>query len=316
MEPILRVRGLAKRFGPVEVLRGIDLALAAGEVLAVLGENGAGKSTLVRILSGVHTDYDGEILLSGRAVRFAGTRDAERAGIAIIHQELNLVPELTVAENIFLGREPLRAGLFIDRGTMRREARILMRRLGLTVNPGARIASLRIGEQQLVEIAKALSLEARVLIMDEPTSALSPAECDLLFGVVRELRRQGVAVVYISHRMDEIFQLADRVMVLRDGRHVRTAPIGELSRKELIQLMVGRELAEHGLDPAPPREGVILSVRQLGLAVARRDGGWRQAVEHVSFDLHRGEILGIAGLLGAGRTEILETLFGAARGRR
>ena len=201
---LLRAVGVSKRFAGVTALDRVDFDLGAGEVHALVGENGAGKSTLMKILSGVHTDYDGEVRIGGVPARFASVRDAERAGVAIIHQELNLVPELGVAANIFLGREPLIAGLIIDRRATVAAGRRLLDRLGIELDPEARVAGLRVGEQQLVEIAKALSLEARILIMDEPTSALTPAECARLFRIVRQLAADGVGVVYISHRLDEV----------------------------------------------------------------------------------------------------------------
>ncbi len=225
--PLLSARGITKHFAGVTALEAVDFDLHAGEIHALMGENGAGKSTLMKILAGVHADFAGEVRLGGAAVRFASVRDAERAGVAIIHQELNLVPDLSVAANIFLGREPLIAGLILDRRAIVATARRLLDRLGIELDPEARVAALRVGEQQLVEIAKALSLEARILIMDEPTSALSPAECARLFRIVRQLAADGVGIVYISHRIDEVMALADRVTVLRDGRHVLTAPIGD-----------------------------------------------------------------------------------------
>jgi ribose transport system ATP-binding protein len=316
--PVLRAARIGKAFAGVSVLHSVGLDVFAGEIHALMGENGAGKSTLMKILSGIYGDYDGTILVDGAPRQFAGVRDAEEAGIGIIHQELNLVPGMTVAENIFLGREPLRGGIFVDGPALRAAAARLIRRLGIAVDPDARVGSLRVGEQQLVEIAKALSLDTRILIMDEPTSALSQAECATLFAVVRQLARDGVAVVYISHRMDEVMELADRVTILRDGRHVVTAPIAALTRERIIAHMVGRELAaathpagRGGADGIP-----VLSVRDLSLEVPGRRGGWRRVLDGVGFDLQPGEILGIAGLLGAGRTEILETIFGSARGRR
>jgi ribose transport system ATP-binding protein len=312
---VLQARAVSKEFSGVRVLWDVDFALARGEVHALMGENGAGKSTLMKILAGVHTDYAGAVEVEGAAVRFTGVRDAERAGIAIIHQELNLVPELPVADNIFLGREPLIAGLLVDRRAMRNAAQSLLHRLGIDLDPDVRIADLRVGEQQLVEIAKALSLEARILIMDEPTSALSAAECEILFKVVRQLAKAGVAIIYISHRIDEVMAIADRVTVLRDGRHVVTAPIAELGREAIIRAMVGRAIDEHARRDAADRGTPILAVRDLSLEISRRQGT-RRVLSDVSFDLHRGEVLGIGGLLGAGRTEILETIFGSAEGRR
>ncbi|MBA3324731.1 MAG: sugar ABC transporter ATP-binding protein, partial [Rhodobacteraceae bacterium] len=231
---LLSAHGVTKRFASVTALDAVDFDMRAGEIHALVGENGAGKSTLMKILAGIQTGHDGEIRVDGAPVRFASVRDAERAGIAIIHQELNLVPELSVAANIFLGREPLIGGLILDRRAAVRAARRLLDRLGIALDPEARTAGLRMGEQQLVEIAKALSLDARILIMDEPTSALSQGECDRLFRIVRQLAAEGAGIVLISHRIDEVMALADRVTVLRDGRRVLGAPIGEVSRGRLI----------------------------------------------------------------------------------
>jgi ribose transport system ATP-binding protein len=313
---LLTMRGVGKAFGGVVVLRDIDLALRAGEVHALMGENGAGKSTLMRILSGIITEFTGSLYLDGAGTQFASVREAQRAGIAIIHQELNLVPEMTVAENIFLGREPRLAGLLIDRAALLRDARALLARLGVVLDPAARVGGLRVGERQLVEIAKALSLEARILIMDEPTSALSQPECARLFQVIRQLAAAGVAVVYISHRMDEVALLADRVTVLRDGRLAASGPAAAFTPAALIGHMVGRTLDLTPPQRPPPRGRVALAVRGLGLRVANPQGGWHAAISDVSFEVRSGEVFGIGGLLGAGRTEILETLFGSARGER
>jgi len=312
--PGLVATGIGKRFGGVVALSHVDFDLRPGEIHALMGENGAGKSTLMKILSGVYSEYDGRILIDGREVRFANVRQAEAAGVAIIHQELNLVSGLSVADNIFLGREKRFAGLVIDRRAGRAAARDLLAHLGIELDPDARVGTLRVGEQQLVEIAKALSLKARFLIMDEPTSALSPAECERLFRIVRQLAGEGVGIVYISHRLGEVMHLADRVTVFRDGRHVMTHPIAALTEDRIISAMVGREILE--IDrPAPPDAGqVVLTVRQLGLEKPRRNG-WHKVLHGVSFDLAAGEILGIGGLLGSGRTEILESLFGSSPGR-
>jgi ribose transport system ATP-binding protein len=280
-----------------------------------MGENGAGKSTFMKILSGVHTDYEGTIRVEGEEMRFAGVRDAERAGIAIIHQELNLVPQLSVAENIFLGREPLIGGILVDGRRMRRAARDLLARLGISLDPDMRVARLRVGEQQLVEIAKALSLKARILIMDEPTSALSNAECETLFKVVRQLASDGVGIIYISHRIDEVIELADEVTVLRDGRKVLSAPIGGVTREDMIAAMVGRELGGEQRPPSSAIGEAVLAVDDLSLDVPGATG-WRRVVRDVSFELRRGEILGLGGLLGSGRSETLEALFGVERGLR
>ena len=314
--PVLEARGISKRSAAWLLCAMSTSSLRRGEIHALMGENGAGKSTLMKILAGVHTDYDGEIALDGEPVRFASVRDAEAAGIAIIHQELNLVPELTVADNIFLGREPLIAGLIVDRRRTARPPRGCLQPARHRARPrSAGSAALRVGEQQLVEIAKALSLDARILIMDEPTSALSPAECATpVHDHPPAGRAPGVAIVYISHRIDEVIALADRVTVLRDGRHVLTRADRRSSTAEpIIAAMVGRELlADRRDDERRARRG-----RALGRGSDPRDrrpaaagGGCSTASAST---LRAGEILGIGGLLGSGRTEILETIFGAAR---
>lgn len=309
--PVLEACRIGKRFGPVTVLHEVGFQLDAGEVLALVGENGAGKSTLMKIVAGVLGQDEGEVRVDGAAVRFHGVLDAEHAGIAIIHQELNLVQELSVAANIFLGREPKLAGLVIDKRAMVKAAQALLARLGIAIDPEAKAGSLRIGEQQTVEIAKALSLDARALIMDEPTSALSSAECATLFKVIAQLTTAGVAIVYISHRMDEVIALADRVMVLRDGRHVLTAPIAETSRDQIIKAMVGRALAPTARAGVANTNPVMLSVEGLWADVATRHGR-KRVIDDITFDVRAGEVFGIAGLLGSGRTEILETIFAAS----
>ncbi len=314
-EVVLRAEGVSKSFAGVTALRDVDFDLRSGEVHALMGENGAGKSTLMKILAGVHVDYDGEIRIEDAPVRFSGVQDAERAGVAIIHQELNLVPELTAAENIFLGREPLILGALVDHRRIVKSASALLKRLGIQIDAHRRVAELRIGEQQLVEIAKALSLDARILIMDEPTSALSTAECDTLFKVVRQLAQAGVAIIYTSHRLDEVIALANRVTVLRDGRRVLTAPIEGLSSSAIISAMVGRDVALSRRNSGTSAGAPVLSVSNLTLdTVSSR--GWRRVLKGVSFDVRRGEILGVGGLLGSGRSEILESIFGVARGWR
>lgn len=312
---VLCAERVSKSFAGVKALHDVDFDLRHGEVHALMGENGAGKSTLMKILAGVHTSYDGTILVEGFAASFGGVRDAEEAGVAIIHQELNLVPELSVADNIFLGREPLIGGVLIDRRRMVRAAERLLARLGVTIAPDTRIAGLRVGEQQLVEIAKALSLNARILIMDEPTSALSSSECDRLFKIVRQLASEGVSIIYTSHRIEEVLELADRVTVLRDGRRVVTARIDELSRTAIISAMVGREMAANERGATAQDGAIVLSVQDLTLDTLGPHG-WRRTLHGVSFELKRGEILGVGGLLGSGRTEILESIFGVARGWR
>jgi ribose transport system ATP-binding protein len=312
---VLTANHVSKAFSGVWALQEVDFDLKCGEVHALMGENGAGKSTLMKILAGVHGDYLGEINVDGRVATFNGVRDAELAGVAMIHQELNLVPELSVAENIFLGREPLIAGLIVDRRRIIAVARTLLRRLGIKIDPENRVGSLRVGEQQLVEIAKALSLDTRILIMDEPTSALSASECATLFKVVRQLAASGVAIIYTSHRLDEVTTLADRVTVLRDGRRVLTASIHEISRDRIISAMVGREVATSSRETPTDESAPILRVEDLTFDVAT-PRGWRRVLHGVSFEVRRGEIFGIGGLLGSGRTEIVEAIFGAGRGWR
>ena len=307
-EVLLEAQGISKGFAGVQALVRVDFDLRRGEVHALVGENGAGKSTLMKILAGVHVEYGGVVRLAGAPVRFAGVQDAERAGVAIIHQELDLVPELTAADNIFLGREPLIAGLVVDRRRMVKTARALLRRLGVDIDPQTRVAELRVGEQQLVEIAKALSLDARILMMDEPTSALSAAECETLFKVVRQLAAAGVAIIFTSHRIGEVVALADRVTVLRDGKWVLTAPIQGLTLNAIISSMVGREFVSTEREFVEAKGQPVLSVRNLTLdTVSVR--GWRRVLNGVNFELRPGEILGIGGLLGSGRSEILEFDF-------
>jgi len=307
--PRLEMRDITKNFGGVHALGGVTLKAGAGEVHAVCGENGAGKSTLMKILAGAITDYGGEILLDGRPVKFSGPRDAEDAGIRIIYQELNLVPELTVSANLFLGRE--KAGPFgwLDNGAMDDSARRLFERLGTPISPRARVGDLRIGDQQMVEIAKALAFEASIVIMDEPTSALSDAEVARLYRVIQDLKKAGTTILYISHKMNEVFTLADAVTVLRDGKFVATAPRAESHPAQLVRWMVGREIANLHFNPRPTSGKAILQVEGLGLPSPLGSG--RPALKEITFHVEAGEVVGVAGLLGAGRTELLESLFGA-----
>lgn len=300
--PLLEMRGISKSFPGVRALADVSLEVRAGEVHALVGENGAGKSTLMRILGGVHSRDGGEIRLRGKPVEIPSPLQARRLGISIIHQELNQVPGLSVAENIFLGREPRRAGGFVDFPAMYQRAARLLHDLGLDIDPRRRIGTLTVAEQQLVEIAKALSVEADLVIMDEPTAALTVQETERLFRFVRDLKSRGVGVVYITHRLEEIFAIADRVTVLRDGQHVGTYAVGALSMDELIRLMVGRRLTEKFPKEVTPHGAPVLEVR--GLTV---DG----AFADVSFTVHAGEILGIAGLIGSGKTEVARAIFGA-----
>jgi ribose transport system ATP-binding protein len=308
-EPLISIRAVSKRYPGVLALSDVSFQIARGELVAIVGENGAGKSTLMKVLSGVITQYEGEILLRGQIARFTSTRDAERAGVSIIHQELNLVEQLSAAANVFLGRE-LRTSLgFLDQAAMDAKATELMAQLECRIDPRQPVGQLRVGDQQLIEIAKALSLQTEILIMDEPTSALTEAEVARLFRVIARLRERGVTVLYISHKMDEVFQLADRIVVLRDGRLVDTLDRRRTNERQVTHLMVGREIEETDLSSARPIGDIVLAVEHLWLPWPGHARRWR--LEDISFSLRRGEILGIAGLMGAGRTELLECLFGA-----
>ena len=307
MTSLLRMRGVEKRFGGVHALRGVDFELAAGEVHVLLGENGAGKSTLMGVLSGAVPPDAGTVEIDGRPATFASPRDAHAAGIAIIPQELDLVPGLDIAANLFLGTERTTGGVLRHR-RMRAEAQELLRRAGVALDAGRLVASLRMGERQLVAIAKALAADARILIMDEPTAALSAVEADHLFTVVRELRGRGVGVVYISHRLEEVPRIADRVTVMRDGAVVGAAA-PDAPQGELVRLLVGRSFSEL----FPPRSawaGVpILRLEHAAFDPAIPRAGWQAPVD-VSLTVHAGEVVGLAGLMGVGRTELLSALYG------
>jgi ABC-type sugar transport system ATPase subunit len=308
--PSISIQHVTKRFPGVVALSDVTLDVRDGELHAICGENGAGKSTLMKILSGVITDYDGELQLDSRTVRFQGTRDAEAAGISIIHQELNLVEQLSAAANIFLGRE-LRGWLGLrDDRAMEQAATKLLRELECEIDPRQPAGLLRVGDQQLLEIAKALSLQSAILIMDEPTSALTEAEVSRLYRVIQRLRQRGVTILYISHKMDEVFHLADRITVLRDGRLVKTLVTQETTPREVTHLMVGREIEAVDFGAQRQAGEVLLRVENLSLPWPGHARAWR--LKNIAFELKRGEVLGIAGLMGAGRTELLECLFGAA----
>ena len=305
----VRMLGITKRFPGVVALDDVTLEVRRGEVHAICGENGAGKSTLMKILSGVYHPDAGVLEVDGRDTRFTGTRDAERAGIAIIHQELALVEDLPVAANVFLGRERRGALGLLDDSSMAEECSSLFAQLDCAVDPGDRTGNLRVGDQQLVEIAKALSLDASIVVMDEPTSALTEVESARLERTIQRLVAQGKTILYISHKMDEVFRLADRITVLRDGRHVKTVDTTATSPREITGWMVGRDIAGHDFHGSRPRGDKLLEVRGLSLPWPEHPRGYR--LNDISFDLHAGEIVGIAGLMGAGRTELLEVLFGA-----
>ncbi|MDX6537085.1 MAG: rhamnose transport system ATP-binding protein [Gaiellales bacterium] len=302
--PLLVVDHASKSFGAVRALEDGWIELRRGEAHALVGENGAGKSTLVKILAGVHRPDGGRVLMDGVEVVFDTTAQSHAAGIAIIFQEPTLFPDLTVAENVFIGAQPLRSGRRIDRRRMRREVELLFEQLGVRLDPDRIARGLSIADQQIVEIAKALSADARVIVMDEPTAALTQTEVDRLFGVVETLRARGAAVLFISHRLDEVFALCQRVTVMRDGRHVVTEPAAETSTQKLIHAMVGRDL--DALFPKQVAElgETVLSVRRL-----TREGVFTD----VSFDVKAGEIVALAGLVGAGRSEVARAIFGIDR---
>lgn len=309
-ESIVRIESVTKRFPGVVALSDVSFDIKEGELHAICGENGAGKSTLMKILSGVQTDYEGQLFVRGEPVKFTGTRQAEAAGVSIIHQELNLVEELSAAANIFLGREMRTSlGLINDRA-MEAAAAELLGELECPVHPQALAGSLRVGDQQLLEIAKAVSLETDILIMDEPTSALTETEVERLYRVIARLRKRNVTILYISHKMDEVFRLADRITVLRDGRLVQTVACAETNPREITHLMVGREIEEVVLQSDRKVGKPVLSVRQLSLPWPGHARQWR--LQDISFDVCEGEIVGFAGLMGAGRTELLESIFGAS----
>jgi ribose transport system ATP-binding protein len=306
LSPLVSIRKLSKAFAGVAALTDCQFELRPGEVHALMGENGAGKSTLMKILAGVYQKDAGEILLDGQAIEIDSPRAARAHGIGIVHQELHLMNHLSAAQNIFIGREPRRGfGMFVDDDALDEQARRIFERMNLSLDPRTLVGSLTVARQQMVEIAKALSFDSRLLIMDEPTAALNNDEVADLFRIIRQLKAQGVGIVYISHRMDELRQIADRVTVMRDGRYIGTMPMAGTSVETIIGMMVGRELDNAITDlPDTSRNPVVLDVRGLNRGAAIRD---------VSFTLRKGEILGFAGLMGAGRTEVARAVFGADR---
>lgn len=308
---LLEMKNIVKEFPGVRALDGVSFTLEEGEFHALVGENGAGKSTLMKVLSGVYPNgtYEGEILVNGDARAFSGVRDSEQAGIAIVFQELSLVKELTVGENIFLGREPARLGV-VNWSQLYHRASKLLSDLHLPIDPSLEVGNLGIGQQQLVEIAKALSQNARILVLDEPTAALTESEVETLFEILRQLTARGVGIIYISHKLDEVFAMADRITVLRDGKTVGTHPAAELTKNKVISAMVGRDVGD--IFPKTDHELGEIALEVKGVTVFSADGNRKKIVDDVSFSVRKGEVLGVAGLMGSGRTETLMAIFGAA----
>ncbi len=312
--PLLEMRSIVKEFPGVRALDGVSFTLEAGEFHSLVGENGAGKSTLMKVLSGVYAEgtFDGEILVNNEVKHFRSIRDSENVGIAVIFQELSLVKELTVGENIFLGKEPSRFGV-INWTELYHKASKLLHDLHLPIDPHVKAGSLGIGQQQLVEIAKALSKDAKILVLDEPTAALTEAEVETLFTILEKLRSHGVGMIYISHKLNEVFKMSDRITVLRDGKTVATHVATETDRDKVIAEMVGREISD--IFPVAEHKSGATALSVKNLTTYSNDTANKKVVDNISFDVKRGEILGIAGLMGAGRSELLMTIFGAWHGR-
>lgn len=304
---VLEVRHITKKFPGVTALEDVSLSIEAGKVTALIGENGAGKSTLMKVLSGIYQDFEGEIHYKGELVKFSGPKDAQQQGVVIIHQELNLIPYLSITENIFLGRELVTQYGTMDKSRMRRKTQELLDRLKLKVNPESPVFKLKVGQQQVVEIAKALLTDAELIIMDEPTSAITGSEVEVLFEIIEDLRKENKAIVYISHKLDELFRIADNYAVLRDGKVIETGKMEGMTQDKLISKMVGRTIEVMRKTSGTETPEALLEVRNLNLRhKVRKDN----VLKDISFDVKRGEIVGLFGLMGAGRTELLETIFG------
>lgn len=302
-ETILKMQGIQKYFSGVHALKGVDFDLKAGEVHALMGENGAGKSTLIKVLCGIHKRDGGTVELFGDEVNFDNIAQSQEAGISVIHQELNMMNDLTVAQNMFIGRE-IRKGAFIDDRKMEAEAGKMFERIGVKIDPAVKLGALTVGKQQMVEIAKAVSRDCRLLVLDEPTAALTLPEVEELFKIMRELKEKGIGMIYISHRMDEINRISDRVTVMRDGEYVGTVNTAEVTKDDIVKMMVGRVIMGEQKEKSnvPADAPVVLEVKHLNAG---------KEVKDVSFTLRKGEILGFAGLMGAGRTEVARALYGA-----
>lgn len=297
----IEMRGINKSFSGNQVLKDAGFVLDNGEIHALMGENGAGKSTLMKILTGVYTRDEGVVLVDGQEVHYNNLQEAEKAGIMFIHQELNVMFDLTVEENMFMGKEITTRFGICDKKAMSAEVVRVLGKLGVTIDPSKKMNQLSVGQQQMIEIAKALMLDAKVIIMDEPTTALTKVETDILFNVVRSLKEKGVSIVYISHRMEEIFEICDRITVLRDGSYVDTKKVSEVDMNDVVKMMIGREIGER----YPARDhkvgDVVFEVKGLNCP---------GVFEDVNFNVHAGEVLGVSGLMGAGRTEIMQAIFG------
>ena len=304
-ETILRMQGISKAFSGVQALKSVNFELKAGEVHALMGENGAGKSTLIKVLCGIHKRDEGTVELFGKCVNFNGIADSQNEGISVIHQELNMMNDLTVAQNMFIGREFKKNGLINDKA-MEAEAKRLFDKMGVKIDPAVKLGSLTVGKQQMVEIAKAVSRDCRLLVLDEPTAALTIPEVEELFKIMLELKSKGIGMIYISHRMDEINRISDRVTVMRDGEYVGTVNTADVTKDDIVKMMVGRVIMGEPKTQSncPANAPVLLEVRHMNAGKEVRD---------VSFQLRKGEILGFAGLMGAGRTEVVRALYGADR---
>jgi len=300
---LLEMTGIHKRFHGVHALKGVNFQLRSGEVHALMGENGAGKSTLMKVFCGIHKRDEGEIVLYGEPVNFSNIKESQDAGISVIHQELNMMNHLTVAQNIYIGREPMKSG-FIDDKKMEEEAQKMFDRIGVRIDPATKLGDLTVGKQQMVEIAKAVSRECKLLVLDEPTAALTLPEVEELFKIMNDLRSKGIGMIYISHRMDEINRISDRVTVMRDGEYVGTVNTADVTKDDIVKMMVGRTIMGEQKEVSAVAEGtpVVLDVKNLNAG---------KEVKNVSFQLRKGEILGFAGLMGAGRTEVARALYGA-----
>jgi ribose transport system ATP-binding protein len=305
-EIILKMSGISKSFSGVHALKNAALELRAGEVVALMGENGAGKSTLMKILTGIYKRDSGEVELFGEKVDFDNIKESQEKGVAIIHQELNMMKDLTVAQNIYIGREPKKFGVYIDDREMERNAQKLLDYVGVKISPDEKLGKLTVGKQQMVEIAKAISLNSKLLVLDEPTAALTSVEVDELFRIMNELKAKGIGMIYISHRMDEINRISDRVTVMRDGEYVGTVNTADTNNDEIVKMMVGRKILGNAKEKSScsPDAPTVLEVRNLSVENQLYD---------ISFSLKKGEILGFSGLMGSGRTEVARAVFGADR---